>query len=102
MERKQANRECWRLRKNKGNSEIYKLEYERAWEEYKSKQRVMKHLVRKARVNGEREAVSETREEGEEEGRGGESRDTKSSEEMIVNGRSDKEKEEVKKEIGKK
>ena len=32
----------------------------------------------------------------------GESRDTKSSEEIIVNGRSDKEKEEVKKEIGKK
>ncbi|KAG0715737.1 hypothetical protein GWK47_000111 [Chionoecetes opilio] len=36
-ERKQSNRKCRSLRKNRSNSEAERIEYERAWEEYKSK-----------------------------------------------------------------
>ncbi|KAG0724529.1 hypothetical protein GWK47_040433 [Chionoecetes opilio] len=101
-ERKQSNRKCRSLRKNRSNSEAERIEYERAWEEYKSKQKEVKCLVRKARVNEERKVIRELREKGEEGGRewykflrGEESKHTGNVEELVVNGRSLREKKEM-------
>ena len=99
-ERKCLNRKCRKLRKRRENSEAERTEYERAWEEYKSKQKEVKCLVRKARVNEEIGIISELRRKGEEGGRdwykflrGEESRKIGKVDELIVNGETLREKE---------
>ena len=93
-ERRQLNRKCRRLKRNRENSEEQRREYDRVWEEYRNKQREVKRLIRKAKGDEEREKVKELREMGEEGGkewykfmRGEEGRKMERVEELIVNDR---------------
>ena len=78
------------------------MEYDRVFEEYRSKQQEVKRLIKKAKRNEEREIVKELRQKGEEGGRewykflrGEEGRKVERVEELIVNGRRVREREEM-------
>ena len=68
-ERKACNRRCRRLRFNRDRSEEDRLEYEKAWEEYKRKINRVKALIRKAKGKVEKMIVDNLRAKGEEGGR---------------------------------
>ena len=105
-ERRQLNRRCRNLRRCRQNSEVERIEYDRAWEEYRSKQQEVKTLIRRARGNEERKIIEELREKGEEGGRewykflrGEESSKVDHIVELVVNGRRIREREEMIREI---
>ena len=101
-ERKQLNRKCRRLRRCRENSEAERMEYDRVFEEYRSKQQEVKRLIKKAKRNEEREIVKELRQKGEEGDRewykflrGEEGRKVERVEELLMNGRRVREREEM-------
>ncbi len=68
-ERKEKNKRCRSLRKQRGRGENEENEYQVAWEEYKNRQRVVKVLIRKAREKEEKIMVEKIRESEDGEGR---------------------------------
>ena len=101
-ERKQLNRECRNLRRRRENSEEECNEYERIWNKYRGKQKEVKNLIRKARVNEDREIIRKLRSTGENGGRdwyrflrGEERKQSESVDELVVNGETIKEKEKM-------